>query len=155
MKRMHLLAVAAAVSVISKRKKKQRSIWVKEWLLKRRIYSHIHLLNELKFAPEDWFNYLRMDEDTYLELLQKVSPHIIKQDTHLREAITPHERLTVTLRYLATGRSYEDLKFSAAISPQSLGQIIPETCSAIYKVLRNEYLKVCTHFFYIISKEKP
>lgn len=100
---------------------------------------------ELKLHPGDWFNYLRMDEHTYFELLNLVTPLIMKKNTKLREAISPHERLTVTLRYLATGRSYEDLKFTAAISVQSLGQIIPETCSAIYKVLRKKYLKV---FFY-------
>jgi hypothetical protein len=48
----------------------------------------------------------------------------------------------VTLQFLATGRSYEDLKFSAAISPQALGVIIPETRAAIYEVLKKDYLKV-------------
>lgn len=43
---------------------------------------------------------------------------------------------------MATGRNYEDLKFSTIISPQALGKIIPETCAAIYSVLREEYLKV-------------
>jgi len=41
-----------------------------------------------------------------------------------------------------TGRSYEDLKFSAGISPQALGVIIPETCVAMYEVLKKDYLKV-------------
>ncbi|VEN60267.1 unnamed protein product [Callosobruchus maculatus] len=45
----------------------------------------------------------------------------------MKRSISPHERLAATLRFLATGRSYEDLKFSVAISPQALGQIIPET----------------------------
>ena len=57
------------------------------------------------------------------------------------QAVTPHERLTATLRYLATGRSYEDLKFSTIMSPQALGKTIPENCRAIYKVLK-EYCKV-------------
>jgi hypothetical protein len=43
----------------------------------------------------------------------------------MRRAVTPHERLSVNLRFLATGRSYNDLKFSAAISPPALGVIIP------------------------------
>lgn len=60
----------------------------------------------------------------------------------MRTAITPHERLTATLRFLVTGRSYEDLKFSTIISPQALGRIIPETCEAIYQVLSKDYLKV-------------
>ena len=60
----------------------------------------------------------------------------------MRRAITPHERLSVTLRFLATGRSYEDLIFFAATSPQALGVNIPETCAAIYEVLKKDYLKV-------------
>ncbi|XP_074027668.1 uncharacterized protein [Leptinotarsa decemlineata] len=82
-----------------------------------------------------------MDEDTYLELLKLVTPLIKKEDTLMRQSITPHERLTATLRFIATGRSYEDLKFSAIISPQALGHIIPETCKAIYYVLKKDYLK--------------
>ncbi|CAK1587984.1 unnamed protein product [Parnassius mnemosyne] len=82
-----------------------------------------------------------MDEKTYLTLLSKVTPLIQKQDTIMRTAISPHERLSVTLRFLATGRSYECLKYSALISPQALSKIIPETCDAIYKVLQKDYLK--------------
>ena len=98
--------------------------WAKDWLLKRNNLSHINLLKYLKLEPGDWYNYLRMDSETYLELLQKVTPRIRKWDSVMRRAISPHERLSVTLRFLATGRSYEDLKFSAAISPQALGVII-------------------------------
>jgi hypothetical protein len=50
----------------------------------------------------------------------------------MRRAIASHERISVTLRFIATGRSYEDLEFSAAISAESLGVIIPETCPAIF-----------------------
>ncbi|KAJ8890593.1 hypothetical protein PR048_010102 [Dryococelus australis] len=55
----------------------------------------------------------------------------------LSKAITPNERLMATLRYLATGRTLEDLKFSCRIAPQTLGKIIPDTCEAIFKALRN------------------
>ena len=84
-----------------------------------------------------------MDSQEYLELLQKVTPRIKKRDSVMRRAITPRERLSVTLRFLARGRSYEDLKFSAAISPQALGVIIPETCAAIYEVQKkiSKYVK--------------
>jgi hypothetical protein len=52
---------------------------------------------------------------------------------------------------LATGRSYEDLKFSTGISAQALGYIIPEMCKVIYEKLKGEYIKVqfykCTFYF--------
>ncbi|CAH2010535.1 unnamed protein product [Acanthoscelides obtectus] len=85
-----------------------------------------------------------MDENTYLKLLAMVTPMITRMDTIMRNSISAHERLSVTLRFLATGRSYEDLKFSSIISPQALGKIIPETCEALYKVLRKGYLKFPT-----------
>ena len=47
---------------------------------------------ELRLEPQDYNNYLRMNEATYLELLS-MTPFIEKQDTMLRNAISPHERL--------------------------------------------------------------
>lgn len=114
-------------------KNKKRNLWCKEWLLKRNKYSHTNLLNELRITPKDFNNYLRMNENTYLHLLSLVTPLILKQNTVMRDAISPHGRLT-----------YECLKYSTIISPQSLSTIIPETCEAIYTVLHKEYLKVCT-----------
>ncbi|XP_046975340.1 protein ANTAGONIST OF LIKE HETEROCHROMATIN PROTEIN 1-like [Vanessa cardui] len=81
-----------------------------------------------------------MDEPTYFKLLELVTPLIKKQDTNMRQSIPPHDRLTATLRYLASGMSYEELKFPTAISPQRLGFIIPETCLAIMSALK-DYMK--------------
>jgi hypothetical protein len=69
-------------------------------------------------------------------IYQKVRPLIEKEDTVLRTAITAEERLAITIRFLAIGRSYEDLTFSAIISPQALCKIISETCRTIYSVLK-------------------
>ncbi|KAK4881596.1 hypothetical protein RN001_004915 [Aquatica leii] len=51
-------------------------------------------------------------------------------------------RIELVRRYLATEKSYEDLKFSTGIPPQALGSIIPETCADIYTVFAKDYLKV-------------
>ncbi|XP_046689060.1 uncharacterized protein LOC124374968 [Homalodisca vitripennis] len=82
-----------------------------------------------------------MDEQCFTDLLYMVKPFIEKKNTLFRSSVSAEERLIVTLRYLATGRSYEDLKFSAAISPQLLSSIIPETCAAIYHCLK-KYIKI-------------
>ncbi|XP_041361954.1 uncharacterized protein LOC121377926 [Gigantopelta aegis] len=47
------------------------------------------------------------------------------------------ERLSITLRFLATGNTFEDLKFISAISPQSIGRIVIETCEAIISCLKS------------------
>jgi len=76
-----------------------------------------------------------MDEETYTYLLSLVSNTIQKQNTIMRKCISPHERLTATLRFLATGRSYTDLQYSTIIPKPALSKIIPETCDAIYSAL--------------------
>lgn len=138
-----LLLATAAVCIIKKnvlRRKRKR--WVKPWLLKRDLFSHTNLIAELRSEPDDFRNYLRMDESTYQHLLDLVTPLILRADSVMRRSITPHERLSATLRFLATGRSYEDMKFSTCISKPALSAIIPETCDAIYTVLKQTYLRV-------------
>ena len=47
-----------------------------------------------------------MDIETYNELLKMVEPLIVKQTTnYMRQPISPTERLSITLRYLATGNT--------------------------------------------------
>lgn len=66
-----------------------------------------------------------MDSQDFKFLLSLIGPKIVKQDTVMRMTIPAEERLIATLRFLATGRSYEDLKFSTCISTLSLSHIIP------------------------------
>lgn len=64
-----------------------------------------------------------------------IEPLIAKMDTNMRECIPPNQRLALTLKYLATGRSFEDLKYSAVIAPTTISEIVVETCEAIITVL--------------------
>jgi hypothetical protein len=83
------LALAAFVLMCKRKpRKKKREVWCKDWLMKRKTYSHINLLRELKIFPRDWHNYLRRNEETYLNLLSLVTPLIKKQVTIMREAVT-------------------------------------------------------------------
>ena len=75
-------------------------------------------MRELHDIPEDWKTYLRMNKENYLDLLERITPLIKKQDNVMRSAITPHERFAATLRLLITGGSLEDLKFSTSMSAQ-------------------------------------
>ena len=124
------------------KKKRKRTVWIKDWHKKRQTLSHYNLLQDLVIPyPADYKNCLRMDITTFIDLFGMVMPFIRKEDTSLRDAISASERLSSTLRLLAIGLSFEDLKFSTVISAQSLGHIIIETCSAIVSVLK-ESIKV-------------
>ncbi|PIO37891.1 hypothetical protein AB205_0111140 [Aquarana catesbeiana] len=136
-----VLAVTLARSRNS-RSSRMRSIWDKTWLLNRDQFSHMPLLRELQENnPNAYRNYLRMTDSCFQQLLFLLSPYIMKQDTCMRVAIPAEQRLIATLRYLATGRSLQDIKFTTGISPQALGVIIPETCSAIIQVLQKDYIR--------------
>ena len=55
--------------------------------------------------PQQLRNFLRMTARDIEEILGKIGPIISKQDTVMRNSIPAKERLAVTLRFLATGRS--------------------------------------------------
>ena len=147
------LSAAIIIKICRRRATKRRSrrVWVKSWLLKKtKELSHVILIRELKDIPEDWKNYWRMNKETYLDLLGRITPLIEKQDTVMRSSITLHERLAATLRFLITGGPLEDLKFSTCMSAQSLGRVIPEKCRAIFSVLKHEYLKESANILFSI-----
>ncbi|XP_075047630.1 uncharacterized protein LOC142107883 [Mixophyes fleayi] len=139
-----LLAVARRLLVRNQRerRRKNRSCWSKDWFKRRDTFSHMPLLQEIQDNnPDDFKNFLRMSDSTFQELLQLVTPLIQRENTHLRRPIPPEQILVATLRFLATGRTLSDLKYSTAISPQALGMIIPDTCDAIIEVLSDQYMK--------------
>ncbi|KAE8739193.1 hypothetical protein FOCC_FOCC015316 [Frankliniella occidentalis] len=121
----------------------QRNIWVHHWVARRKKQGcHHNLFLELQLEdPERFRRCLRMDVAMFQDLVEKVTPIIRKQNTHLRESISPAERLSVTLRHLATGESQESLSCSFRIGQSTISGIIKETVKAIHTVLAPDYLK--------------
>ena len=59
----------------------------------------------------------------------------------MREAISPKQRSFATLHFLASGLTFENLKFETAIAAQTLGRIIIGMCEAVTRVLKS-YIQV-------------
>ena len=78
---------------------------MRSWLARREKESVYHrLLKELSVDDHETLkNWFRLDKNQYHRLLELVTPLIAKSDTRMRKAVTEGERLTLTLRYLATG----------------------------------------------------
>lgn len=98
-----LLAMICQVmgSVVFLRKKRKRWVNRRWWvrpinLLRTAQGDHNHLLQELKKDPDMFFKYTRMDERTFQELLELVSPFLQKHS--IRTPLSPELRLAVTLR---------------------------------------------------------
>jgi len=74
------LAIILAFSVPNKRVSRKRKQWVKQWISKRRQYTHLNVINEVQLSdPRDFNNYFRMNIDIYNQLLCMVAPFITKK----------------------------------------------------------------------------
>lgn len=124
---------------------KKRKCWVKNWVRRRPQEGfYAKLLVELRAEePALYRDFLRMNEEQYEHLLALVTPYIQKQDTVMRESISAGERLVLTLRFLATGESFRSLQYLFRIPTSTISKIVPAVLDAIYKVLVDEYLRVC------------
>ena len=60
----------------------------------------------------------------------------------MRLPISPEEKLAVTLRFLATGESYESLMYQFRIHRTTIGRFVPTVCKAIYSCLQDKYFKM-------------
>ena len=58
----------------------------------------------------------------------------------MREAISAHERLTLTLGYLASGDDQQSLSFSCRIGRTTVSHIIKETLHVIRLALKDKYV---------------
>ena len=114
-------------------------MWVRKIFMERSWKGEYHLLiKELKlYDHEYFFKQFRMLPDKFEKLLSFVAPLILKSSER-REAISPEERLCITLRYLVTGDAQITIAASYRVSPTTVGRIISETCEAIWLVLIRE-----------------
>ena len=51
---------------------------------------------------KNFFQYFRMEPDTFWYILHNIRPYIKKKQSNFRKCISPEERLAVTLRYYTT-----------------------------------------------------
>lgn len=148
-----LLAAAACVIISTHRQPTERRWWVRPSLEARHRYSGTHLMEDLMEDGRDplsgeirddgsFRNFARMSSSDFEYLLINVAPTIAKQDTNYRWAIPARERLAVTLRFLASGDSYQSLSYLFKISKQSISKIVPEVCRALIVFLK-DVIKVC------------
>ncbi|CAK1582547.1 unnamed protein product [Parnassius mnemosyne] len=135
------VALSIALILLTKKRQSRKKRWIKDWMRKKAELNHFNLINELRVTKEnDFKNYMRMRDSSFQKLLSLVSPYLKKKDTHMRKSLTPEEKLAVTLRFLATGRSFEDLKYSTLLFPRAISGAVLDTCNTLIYVLQ-DYLK--------------
>lgn len=82
-------------------------------------------------------NFLRMTSGDFEHLLIAIGHKIAKQDTSFRDAIPAREKLAITLRFLASGDSYQSLSYLFKVSKSTISLFIPIVCDAIIQTLED------------------
>ncbi|KYN02264.1 hypothetical protein ALC62_06902 [Cyphomyrmex costatus] len=137
-RRRRIAAILIAVLRKNARKKpykKKKQHWIAPLFQIRSQHGFYHAsLPKLHLEDIRFHNYFRMFATQLEALLSIVCPHLQKQD-FIREAITPAERLALTLRYLASGDSMTSMTFQYLMGKTTVCNIVRETCSVIWNVL--------------------
>lgn len=122
---------------------------------RRRDGEFHRLYPDLRKYPEKFRSYTRMSMETFDMVLSFIESRLMKNWTNLnREPIYPCERLIVTLRYLATGSSFQTLGFSFRMGRPTVADIVRETCQMLWKALQPIYMPFPTQqmFLHIASE---
>lgn len=92
------VACVCALEIRRRKMKKKNNIgcfFTAQQTLKGQFHK---LYSDLRYHPEKFFEYYRMNVNSFDDLLNSIGPPITYQDTKWRNAISPEERLSVTLR---------------------------------------------------------
>ena len=76
-----------------------REVWIHPLNVERSGKGKFYRLYlDQRHFPEKFFENYRMSTHQFDEILNKIDPLVRKKDTNFREAITPEEKLALTLR---------------------------------------------------------
>lgn len=84
-----------------KKRVNQRKFWIHPLIEKRALLgAFATLFNELKEDGRKFFNYFRMSVSTFEKLCAKLHPLIQRQNSKMRNCISPVEMVAVSIRYV-------------------------------------------------------
>ncbi|XP_056464855.1 uncharacterized protein LOC130404233 [Gadus chalcogrammus] len=128
-----------------RRKRKRRRVWVHDILRRRpQLGEFHHLLQELRLDDGRFQLYFRLSRAQFDDLLARVGARISRQDTNYRRSISAAERLSICLRFLATGDSFRTIATSFRVGPSTVASIVSDGVTAIWDCLVEEFMAVPT-----------
>ncbi|XP_076030909.1 uncharacterized protein LOC143019095 [Oratosquilla oratoria] len=74
-------------------------------------------------------------------MVDRISPMLTKKQTRMGDPLTVGLKLSVTLRFLASGDSYTSLQYSFRVSKSAICRFLPKVCKAIINTYKHEVLK--------------
>lgn len=113
----------------------------------RRIWVHPRSQSFWEETCEEWTNQqwvenMRMSEASFNHLCQQILPHIRKRDTNFRKAISPRQRLAITLYWLTDNAHYRTIANLFGVGKSTVCCIVKDVCHAIVQVLLPLYVRL-------------
>lgn len=91
--------------------------------------AYYTILKELAIEDSAGFaEYMTIPHRKFNGLLKIIGPLVQKKDTPMQNSIPPGERLALTLKYLATGDSFQSSSFQFRIGRTIIGEIVMKLC---------------------------
>ena len=94
------------------------------------------------YGDDWWKENLRMSESTFKLLCDELRPHIERQTTKFREAVSVEARVAVTIWRLGSNFEYRTIASLFGIGRSTIGEIVLDTCDAIANHLLPRYVRV-------------
>ena len=111
------------------------------WTVPRPINSWFELHYNDPNIPDDYFRkQLRLRRDTFDILLQLLGPRMVRQDTRLREAITPEKVLALALYRLGHGNTYVTIGPVFNVGKATVIEAVQDVVEGLYEI-RNDVIK--------------
>ena len=114
------------------------------WTLPRPVESWFEIHYTDRTIPGDYFRrLLRMNRESFDLLLNVIRNRLTRQNTILRNCLTPEKVLACGLLRLAHGNSYETIEPALNVGRTTATEACQDVVEALYE-MRNEYIKFPT-----------
>ena len=143
-KRKAVAAIMIVCVVEDENETKRRRGKTREWVKRRDERGFFNnIWKELSIEDTGTFKrIMRMNVQTFKKLLDLVEKDITPTERSSgTRPVPPAERLTILIRYLATGMTFSDISYEFRVSERAVSYIIAEVAHAIIKNLGETYVQ--------------
>ncbi|XP_041467460.1 uncharacterized protein LOC121417789 [Lytechinus variegatus] len=102
----------------------------------------VELRNE---DPRAFQNFRRMPPDMFDELVNRLTPRLLKTQTNFRANLEPGLKVAITLRHLASGSKYRDMQYGWRVPHNTISKVVREVCTAISEEYLDEQMTCPTN----------
>ncbi|XP_063393367.1 uncharacterized protein LOC134678652 [Cydia fagiglandana] len=140
-----LAIIAIILDNENERNSRKRRYWVHDMLRQRKSEGEYwNIRKRLLDDEEKFYIYFRMPRYLFYYVLNIIEDDIYKRNTRFREAVSPEEKLAVTLRYLISGCSFRTMSSSFRLGESTIRSILKDVCNAIINTMKGKFMPTPT-----------